>query len=438
MLGRSIAALRRLGEFLGNFETCFRHPAQRGAVSRYLDGLLGSSPKKQITRMWERLENPGQYQSLQHFVTTSTWDTAHVWTALRRTIPDRRGILIADDTGIPKQGSHSVGVQRQYSGTLGKVGNCQIAVSSVLQAGASTWLVAMDLYLPESWAKNHLRRQRAGIPPEVEFRPKWQIALAQLDTLRREDFQIECVLADAGYGDITEYRKELSERSLPYVLGVGGKMSAWTKEPRMVKPKKHPRGRPRPRRVAYNCKRPDSLHHIAKKLVPEAWRIVSWRGITGKCRQGRFAALRIIPAHAWKEGEVHAEVWLLIEKRANETKFYVSNMPPATTIEKLVELTKMRCAIEKNYREIKDDIGFDHFMGRRYQGWNHHAVLTGIAYAFLERERRRGKKKTERISFQAARHFIYRVFVAMEVAADDELYAVVSDFRAKPPTRRWF
>jgi len=437
MKQRSIAALGRLGKFLKPFERCFLHPAQRGAAERYVDGLLGSSPKKQMTKIWERLENQGKYQSLHHFITSSTWDEGPVWKQLRGTFPAKKGILLHDDTGIPKQGNHSVGVQRQYSGTLGKIGNCQVAVSSLFCTEDSAWLAAMDLYLPTSWTEDRARRKKAGIPKETGFRPKWQIALDQVTTMLAEDFELECVVADAGYGECTDYRDELARMGLSYVLGVSETMTAWTKPPHIVEEKKGRRGRPRGRHIARNSAHPCSLKTIAEELPVRAWQKVSWKGSTGRNHQGRFAALRVVPAHRWTSGEIHSEHWLLIEKRKNEIKFYLSNLPPETPVERLVFLAKIRWAIERNYRDIKEELGFDHFTGRRFNGWNHHAVLTAITYAFLEHERLRKSKPGDRISFQVARHFIYRMFVALEVAADDELYQDISDFRKNPPKRLW-
>ena len=173
--------LKRLASFVDGFAGCFGRRGREDAARRYVKGLLSDAKRKNMQSMWGRITDRGDYQALQHFITHSTWDSQRIWSALWEKVPVREGILIVDDTGIPKSGEHSVGVHRQYSGTLGKVGSCQIVVSTVLKAQRSTWPIAMELYLPEKWANDEQRRDRARIPQDVQFRTKWQIALEQID-----------------------------------------------------------------------------------------------------------------------------------------------------------------------------------------------------------------------------------------------------------------
>jgi SRSO17 transposase len=216
--------MNRLARWLEPFEDCFGHVAQHGAFRRYLHGLLRDSPRKSMSSMLTRIHDPGSYQAFQHFITHAPWDVAPVWRRLLSRIPERRGVLILDDTGFPKQGRHSVGVQRQYSGTLGKIGNCQIAVTAALWTGVRAWLLGAELYLPEGWLTRE-RRQQARIPAHVSFQEKWRLALALVDRVRRAGIDVELVAADAGYGDILEFRAALERRALAYMLGISGQFA---------------------------------------------------------------------------------------------------------------------------------------------------------------------------------------------------------------------
>jgi len=435
MIGRSREALRRLGEFLTPFEGCFLRKKQRGAVMRYVDGLIGPSERKNLQQMWASLEDPGDYQALHHFITESTWPDQKVWRTLRETVPDRSGLLIVDDTGIPKQGRHSVGVQRQYSGTMGKIGNCQVAVSTVLRSSDSTWLLAMDLYLPETWTEDPERRAKGEIPEDLLFRTKWQIALEQIRTAIREGFQAECVLADAGYGECLEFRSGLGRMGLFYAVGVTGQSSVFEKPPHLVGPKQSRRGPPRPRRIARNQRHPISIAVLAKALPRFAFRTYTWRNGSGPRHRARVAALRVVPAQGWQKKSVHEACWLLVEKRSNETKYFLSNLPPQTTTHRMVEWIHARWSIEQNYRDLKNELGFDHFAGRRYEGWNHHAVLTALAYTFLQMERRRGVRGGECLTLPVIRKFIRKVLLCLHVAGDRDMFRTVVDFHRNPPLR---
>jgi SRSO17 transposase len=220
--GPARALLRRLGQFLDGFSACFSRQAQRDAASQYLDGLFNDSERKSMQAMHGRLSDPGQYQALQHFITHSPWDATRVWTQLRTVVPTRTGILAIDDTGFPKQGTQSVGVPRQYCGALGKIGNCQVAVSSALIADGRTWPLAFDLYLPKSWTDDADRCAAAGIPPTVRFREKWRIALAQVRTVLKAGFTLTGVVVDADYGSNAAFRAGLERLGLAYGVAIRG------------------------------------------------------------------------------------------------------------------------------------------------------------------------------------------------------------------------
>lgn len=436
MIDRSRAALARLAEYLDHFAPCFHRRVQRGAVRHYVEGLAGPSERKNLSGMLSEMSDPVNYQTLQHFITTSPWSDEAVWGRLREVVPERKGVLISDDTGIPKKGAHSVGVQRQYSGTLGKIDNCQIAVTTVLRTAASTWPMAMDLYLPETWADDPDRRAEAEIPEAVQYRPKWKISLDQIEKVRRSGFEIECVVADAGYGDTAEYRLGLARKGLSYVVGVKGTTAAWVEPPRFVAPKKNWVGRPRTRRLAKNNPKPRPVAEIAAALPANAFRTVGWKNGARKHR-GLFAALRVTPSHGWKKwfkGRRNPEVWLLVERRKDETKYYLSNLPAGASIRRLVALAKTRWAVEQNYRDLKEELGFDHFAGRRWGGWHHHAVLTAVTFTFMELERRRGISKNAQLTRPAVRSFTRTVFLCLHVAGNRKLFALTEDFHRNPPS----
>jgi SRSO17 transposase len=216
------ALLRRLGRFLDGFGGCFSRRPQREAASRYLDGLFNDSERKSIQAMHGRLSDPASYQALQHFIAHSPWDAERVWRQLRAQMPTRAGILALDDTGFPKQGRHSVGVQRQYCGALGKIGNCQVAVSSALLADGRAWSLTFELYLPTSWLSDPDRRAAAGIPDTVPFREKWRIAFAHIRAVRQAGFALDGVVVDADYGSNATFRAALERMGLRYGVAIRG------------------------------------------------------------------------------------------------------------------------------------------------------------------------------------------------------------------------
>jgi SRSO17 transposase len=387
MLPRAAPAwLDRLVTWLEPFEACFGHVAQRGAFRRYLLGLLSDSPRKSMSAMLARIHDAGSYQAFQHFITHAPWDVAPVWRRLLARVPDRRGVLILDDTGFPKQGTNSVGVQRQYSGTLGKIGNCQVAVTAALWTGVRAWLLGVELYLPESWLTPE-RRQQAHIPAAVRFQEKWRLAVAMVDRVRRAGIDIEVVTADAGYGDILEFRAALQQRELAYVLGVSGQLAVWIGRP--------PAGlAPSTRAVTAASIGATSVATWAAEQPAGAWRRVSWRNGPHRPWHARFLAVRVTPVVLWRQHRPVHDLWLLCERpRRTSTapmKWYVSNLPSTTRLRTLVRAAHHRWAIEQQYQELKDELGLDHFEGRSFPGWHRHVVLTALAYTWLQQERRRG------------------------------------------------
>lgn len=347
-----------------------------------------------MSAMLARVSEPGSYQALQHFITDAPWDVTQVWQRVRRAVPDREGGLILDGTGFPKQGAYSVGVARQYCGTLGKVGNCQVAVTAALWTGTQAWFLGAQLYLSEAWL-TPTARARARIPAAVRFQEKWRQALTLLRQVRAAGFRITAVLADAEFGDTSLLRTALHRSGLAYALGVSSTLSAFVGTPRLQAPRSTAgrRGRPRRRPTLPAGVTPQSLAAIVAAWPARQWRRITWRNTgAGRAWSARFAAQRITPAHAWRQRRLAPEVWLLAERDEGDTpktKYYLVHLPATATLTALVRLTHQRWAIEQQYQELKDELGLDHFEGRSLPGWQRHVALTAVAYTFLQAERQR-------------------------------------------------
>jgi SRSO17 transposase len=399
----SPSVLNRLAAYASFFAPDFPHarPAQWAAV--YLHGLLLDGERKSIEPLSRRVCIPAELavkdpeQALQQFVNQSPWDEQAVLrryrSLLARTFASPEGIFLFDDVSFPKQGRHSVGVQRQYCGALGKKANCQVAVSVHYVSPRGHYPLDMRLYLPESWLSDAKRLDRAGVPKN-ERRPltKPEMALELLDRVRAEGLPGQVVVADAGYGVSGEFRDGLAARGLSYVVGVTEDVVVFCQEPRWQLPARTrgANGRPRTRaRLAQDSPRPVALRELAPSV---RWREVTWRqGTKGKL-SGRFAWLRVWPGHGWQTGQcAGAEpVWLLIEEQADGTiKYAFSNLPAQTSLKKAVRLWKSRWSVEQGYQQLKEELGLDHFEGRSWRGWHHHATLVLLGYGFLLLERHR-------------------------------------------------
>jgi len=404
---RARAVLTRLGTFLDQFTPCFSRRAHRTYASRYLQGLLNDSERKSMQPMHGRLSDPGSYQGLQHFITHSAWEPRPFWRQLRALIPVRHGILAIDDTGLPKQGTASVGVQRQYCGALGKVANCQVAVSTALIANRFAWLTSLELYLPETWAVDDAQRARAQIPRAVAFREKWRIAGAHVRIVLHAGFTLEAVVADAAYGISAKFRAALERLGVAYVVAVPYFITA---------------------RVAADAPA-ESLAALANSLAPSAWHRIRWgRGTKGPL-EARFAAVRVrIP-------KSRSDRWLLCQMSLvdGERQYYFSNLPPTTPLTTLVRIARSRWAIEVQYRDLKSELGLDHFEGRSYPGWNHHAVLAAMTFTFLQLERRRRGDPLP--TFPEIRDLVREIMAALLWTARPGWSKVAIGFLRNPPLR---
>jgi SRSO17 transposase len=390
---REIAKLdRELREYIDSMVADLGRPERRRSMGWYVTGLLLDGERKSIEPMAARLvddasEIQSMRQKLQECVTISTWSDADLLGRLARKfdseLPGVEAFAV-DDTGHPKKGEHSVGVARQYSGTLGRIDNCQVAVSLHLAGESVSGCIAYDL-----WANDDARRQKAGIPSEIVFRPKWQIALGQIDRALQDGVRKHITLADAGYGDITEFREGLSARGLLYVVGVNGQPHVWPPEsnPQIQHRPDGTKGRPRTR-YRDDEYPPISIADLAAQLN---YRKVTWREGSRGWQSSRFAAVRIRTAH--KHLHCHPpgeEQWLLCEWPEGEpapTKHWLSTLPKETSVRTLVRLAKLRWRVERDYQEMKQELGLDHYEGRTWRGFHHHAALCAVAHGFLALKR---------------------------------------------------
>jgi SRSO17 transposase len=406
MDARTLTKLRNdLSAFLDAVAEPLGHPRRRRWCDAYLRGLLLDGHRKSVEPMAARLRaietGAEDYeQALQQFLNQSPWDEQALLDGLQ-TWAGRRfgttGVLILDDTGFPKQGAHSVGVARQYTGTLGKVASCQVAVT--LQFATATQVVALDarLYLPEGWATDPDRMAKAGVPDAVGYRPKWEIALDMVRRAAAHGFA-GVVLADSLFGTVTAFRERLAADGRTYCVGIDSTLKVIAADADLGPVPPHSgTGRP-PTRPA-NVRRGATSPTVREWAVEHAkgFRNVTWReGSKGKMT-GRFAAWRVRPAHQLSAGKVPlAPCWLLAEwpdGAEQPTKFFFSNLPAAASLKRLVATAKSRWWVEHSYRELKDELGLDHFEGRSWRGWNHHVVLVLMAYAFLQDVRRRRPQK---------------------------------------------
>jgi SRSO17 transposase len=385
------AWLRRLVTWLEPFEDGLSRRSQRGALRRYVTGLLSDSSRKSMEAMWARLSDPGTYQAFQHFITHAPWDAETVWKQLRAVVPDRTGVLILDGTSFPKQGPASVGVARQYCGALGKVANCQTAVTVALWTGRQAWVLGAALYLPEAWL-TPAQRTRAHIPATAASTPKWRLALTLLRQVRAARITVTAVVGDAEFGNNATLRRTLHRAKLPYALGVSSDLKVFLGTPRLqAAPPSATGGRWTRPTVPADVTTVEARVWSAAQ-PPRTWRLVSWRNGTQPAWRARFCAVRVTPAHDWRERRLAPEVWLLCERDLGETprtKHYLVDLPASTPLRALVRLAHQRWAIEQQYQELKDELGLDHFEGRTLPGWNRHVVLTALAYSFLQTERQR-------------------------------------------------
>jgi SRSO17 transposase len=395
-----MSARQRFERYLAHLAEGLGHVDRHAGLNDYCTGLMLPLSRKSVEPMAARvdpLHASARHQSLHHFVAKAEWSDAEMLRRVSQWVVPRMdlsagGFWIIDDTGFPKKGKHSVGVARQYCGVLGKQDNCQVAVSISLANAQASVPLAYRLYLPKPWAEDAERRKKAGVPAEVNFATKTQIALEQLEALLAEGAPKYCVLADAAYGVDQAFRQRLADLGLPYVVGITSAVVVWPPGVEPLAPKPYSgRGRPAsmPRRT--RSRQPLSVKHLAQGLAPSAFQTISWREGTNEPLSGRFAAVRVRHAGGnLGKARLHPEQWLLIEWPAGDAeplKYYLSNLPQDIALNDLVWQAHMRWRIERDYHDLKQELGLGHYEGRGWQGFHHHASLSIAAYGFLIAER---------------------------------------------------
>jgi SRSO17 transposase len=394
---------KRLMAYLEGVAGAAGHADRNGPLKNYCLGLLLPGERKSVEPMAARLAPDKvrrMHQSLHHIVADAPWSDEDVLAEVRGyalTAMRQQGLVeawIVDDTGFPKKGKHSVGVARQYCGQVGKQENCRVAVSLSVATSAASLPVAWRLYLPQIWSSDEALRKQAGVPGEIVFQTKPAIALEQIRAAVKQEIPPAPVLADAAYGTDTQFREAITELGLPYVLGIMSSVSVW-KPGEAPLPKRASKATGRPPKLLRRDPehQPVAVKALALSLPASAWKTVAWRRGTKQTLSSRFAAVRVRPAHRdyWRS-EPHAEEWLLVEwpKGAEEpSKYWLATLPAKATLKELACLAKQRWIIERDYEELKQELGLGHFEGRGWRGFHHHATLCIAAYGFLVAERSR-------------------------------------------------
>ena len=391
----------RFATYVEGLVSVIGHKDREGPLRDYCVGLMMPCERKSvepIAAVTAPARVAAQHQSLLHFVGEGRWSDARVLAKVREMVLpalERHGPIeawIIDDTSFPKQGRHSVGVARQYCGQLGKEDNCQVAVSLSLANGHASLPVAYRLYLPQEWAGDRERLRKAGVPEDIGFKTKHEIALEQLRWACAAGLPRGVALLDAGYGNNSGLRADITALDLAYVAGILSNTTVWApgKGPLPAKTWSG-RGRP-PKRLRRDAEhQPVSVKALALGLPKRAWRTIEWREGTAERLSSRFARVRVrVARRDFKRTENRPEEWLLIEWPKGEqepTKYWLSTLPEDITLQRLVYFAKLRWRIERDYQELKQEVGLGHFEGRGWRGFHHHATLCIAAYGFLISER---------------------------------------------------
>jgi len=402
-----------LDRWLAPFVAALRHKARARMCPAYVAGLIGPGDRKSIQAMAARAGKVG-YDQLHHFVAAGVWDSAPLEAALLKEadglVGDESGFLVIDDTALPKKGRHSVGVAPQYASSLGKTANCQSLVSVTLASREVPVMVGLRLFLPDGWTGDPERMARAGVPKDRRTAlTKPEIAIEEIDRVIASGARFGCVLADAGYGSSGSFRQALSERGLLWAVGLSRRQNVYPADVALIFPVAKT-GKPRKYHI------PDQPPVSAEALLAGGkWQKVSWRRGTKGRLTCLFSACRVRVAdghkHRMLDNRMQCmpgdEVWLVGERRSTgEQKYYVSNLPADTTLKMLATTIKARWVCEQAHQQLKEELGLDHFEGRSWKGLHRHALMTMIAYAFLQSRRLKaaGRKKKSLGTITTTKH----------------------------------
>ena len=391
----AVAVRGRLAEFVGEVVAGMSLARQRENALLYVRGLIEHGGRKSLQPTLFRLEETAaRYESMQQFLADSPWDPRLLVRACAERVAPELGVIawVVDDTGIAKDGKHSPGVKRQYSGTLGKIGNCQVTVSVHAVGERGTLPLGWSLYLPEEWCDDLDRRRRAKIPEAVCFQTKPQLASTLCADAAGWAIPPAPILADCAYGDDSRFRTRLHVLELEYVVAVSSQISVYGPETTFAVPERNGKVG-RKRSVARPDRKPESVRALAERLPATAWKTLPCRTTAaGEEVSSRFAFVRVVATHPVRNDNLPPrEEWLIIEwPPGNEapSDYWLSNLPSKTTRERLARLARLRWTIELDYRQLKGELGLDHYEGRSYAGFHHHCALVSCAHAFLTLERR--------------------------------------------------
>lgn len=395
------AVARRLDDFLGDLLLPMgRSERQRWAMV-YIQGLLLDGERKSIEPMASRIEG-ADVQSLRQFVGQSPWAVEEVQRRLAAKMIDLLSepeVWMIDETSFPKAGEASVGVARQYCGALGKVANCQLAVSLHWSTAQRSCPLLWRLYLPKVWLEDPLRRAAGKIPESVTYQSRNELALALIDQALEWELPRLPVVADSAYGNEFAFRQALRERGLHYAVAVEPNTKVWVIDPNTVPvPASKPVGRSRVFAPPQSLPTPQDLRELAKNLPAQAWQNVTWREGSKGPQRSRFAKIKVWAAHGWKT-QLHPQrvaEWLLIEWPQDTewpSDYWLADLGPQPLgLRRLVRTARARWRVELDYRELKEELGLDHYEGRHWLGWHHHVTLVTLAFAFLREEQVRLKK----------------------------------------------
>jgi SRSO17 transposase len=366
----------------------------------YVQGLLLDGERKSIEPMADRIVE-ADVQALRQFVGQSPWAVEAVQQRLAEKVVDLLGepeVWILDETSFPKAGEHSVGVARQYCGALGKIANCQVAVSLHWSSAEASCPLGWRLYLPKEWIEDRERAAEVKLPAGIGYHDKTELGLELIDQALKWQVPVLPVVADSFYGNAFDFRQQLRQRDLPYAVEVEPSTVVWTEDPNLPLPAPKPTGRPRSYPSLEALPRPENLTTVAQQLPASAWKNVTWRQGSRGPQRSRFALIQVWAAHGWREQKHPERVteWLLMEwptAEAEPGKYWLAHFPVQPPgIRRLVRIAKARWRIELDYRELKEELGLDHYEGRHWLGWHHHVCLVSLAYAFLRSEQARVKK----------------------------------------------
>jgi SRSO17 transposase len=438
---------RELEPWLEPFLEALGRKEQRRWAPLYLQGLLSPAERKNVEQMAACVA-PEELQQLHHFVSASPWTVRPVQEVLYRRAQEIVGgsgaVLSIDDTSVVKQGKHSVGVARQYCGELGKRANCQVLVSLTLDRGGVPVPIALRLFLPESWAKDPERCEGAGIPePERRHRPKWSIALEELDLARAAGVSFDCVTTDAEYGKAAEFRQGLTQRGLRYAAGIAPQQGVYPPDVELFWPE--PKGRGRQRKYPHPAVESVSAEAYIEARGEDAFEEITWRDGTQGPLRARFVAVRVRVAEGprvqGKRLPGEEVLWLVCEWRSTgEKKYYLCNHAPNTRVRTLARAIKARWSCEQAHEQMKNQLGLDHLECRSWRALHHHALLNMIAFCFLQDLRTRPGKKDGWSSASPAAHgtaaepFAPRGSAAHPPDSRAPVHAPMSDLRPRKPS----